>query len=1144
MLFLGVNYAQNPDPYKPARQSIQHSNTFILKWNRGPIVSNVDVHLDTNLNFSTAQVFTNIASDSLVFTSASQKKYFWKICYTGQSNFSSVYDFRYYNPSSAGGLKGWFSALGLIQANNTPITTWNSLEVAGNATNTPVANCPVYFTSGGLANKPRVAFRPPYQKLNTQINGADISNTDPLNVYFLGKLNNQSQAYSFIYSLANFNTYSPAQHNRAAYNYNGAANFLLASNGPSGSAQYFISTSANTWRMITAVDNTSQAKLYRNGQFIASNPSSVYSVHTNSPLILGGYVDNVATGVLATSNMDVSEMLFFNTEHPDSIRLLIEKSLVQRYIKPVNLGKDTSVNPLCGSLLLNAGTGYASYLWSSGATTQTYSVTSPGTYWVQVNDGFGHTYSDTIVVRSLSSFNQLPSKVYLCQGSQLIWQTNLPNVQYDYEWNDLSNDSSLVISSPGFYYVKITQTLSGCSFISDTVEVVNDPFPIASLGNDTTLCLNNDLFLNQDVDAGSTFLWSTGENTESINITSAGTYWVQAINQNNCLATDTIQVLVSGIAPVIDFSIQNRCETSTAIYTASSNLNPINYTWNFGDGTFSNSASGNHVFANPGVYKVSLNLLADNGCANLIKKDIVINSKPQVNFTYTDTCSNDSVRFVGQVLPISGGIQSVLWDFNNPTSGIFNSATTLNSAHVYQLPGNYFVTLSVQNDSNCQTQFVRPIHVKEGAYPEFNFSGLCFSSPTVFSNQSTFGTGISPNSYTWYFGNGNQSNLFNPQVIYNSPDSYQVTLRVTTNNQCKAYKTKIIPVLKGAQAEFSMPDSICSYATIPFLNQSIGINDTLQTYLWRFGSAATSTLANPSFAFTQAGTRIVRLITTTQNGCKDSIQYSIQVLTSPDATFTVGQTVGEPPFAVTPVFVGANAENLYWDFGNGTQSNQINPGEILYETGDYNLSLVAESSSGCKDSHNVFIEVRPIVSHAEWLQVACNEVNGQMYFSGTLLNTGNIKIESFDVAASIDYTTGFVEKWVENMPVGASKQIVLNASMPLNEWKAEHFCCLNITEINGLEPELEIRKCIAKESEFWVSTVYPNPSSDQIQIEYILKDEEVVQLSMYDMNGKLVYTSEMAGKKGLNSFKYSINHLRKGVYVVKLKEEVRKFTKM
>lgn len=1142
IFILGVLHAQSPDPYAPARGTLRSTQTFVLKWNHGPLSANVDVLIDTNSNFSTAQVFSNISADSLVFTANSQKKYYWKISYTGSSDFSSVYDFRYYTPLSAGGLKGWFSALNISQANNTALTNWNSLETGSPATNANSAQSPVYHASGGLANKPMVTFRPPYQKLNTQITGAEISNTDPISFYFLGKLNNQSQSYGFIFSQANFTTYTPNQHNRAAYNYNGAANFLWASNGPAGSAQYFISTAANSWRTITAVDNTEQAKLYRNSQHIGTNASSVYSIHPSSPVILGGYVDNAASGVLATANMDVSEMLFFNTEHPDSIRNLIERLLVQRYIPPVNLGKDTSVNPLCGSLALNAGAGYASYHWSTGATSQILNITSPGTYWVEVNDGFGNIYSDTINVSSQSSFNQPASTIFVCNGGQYIWQSNLSNSVYDFLWSDGSTDSALTINSAGFYYVTITETLTGCSFKSDTVEVVMDNFPLASLGNDTTLCLNNDLYLNMDAGFPSSFLWSTGATTESINITTAGTYWVQATNENGCYASDTINVLVSGIAPDIDFTVENRCEGSMTSFSASSNMNPLSFNWQFGDGNQAFLAQSNNQYAQPGVYKVSLYILADNGCGNLIKKDIRINSRPQINFSYTDTCLFDSVRFYGNVLPISGGIQSIQWINSDPYSNDLDNAITLTASHQFQQVGPYDITLIATNDSGCVNQEQKTIQIKGAAYPDFTATGECFKAPTIFNSTSTFSPNISPTSYTWFFGNNTSSSLFSPQVIYNNPDSYQVTLRITSNNGCKSYRTKTIYVNKGVEAEFIMADSVCEGAIIPLENQSYGINDPIFNYTWKFGSSFTSNLENPSFAFTQAGTRIVQLFVETENGCKDSTQQSIVVLASPVATFTVNNPVGEAPLEVTPIFTGSNAQYYTWDFGNGEQTNAQNPGTITYDSvGNYTLTLISEANTGCRDTHSVTIEVRDLRLDAEWLQVSCVQVDGMLRFSGNILNLGNILIENLELGASLNYEDSFIEKWIGNIPVNATKQIELNAKIQVNDYNTPKFCCLDVVKINDQWITEDRRKCVAIEKEFWLSNIYPNPADGDIHLEFILKDEESIEISIFDMSGKKVLSKIIEGQKGINSFNTSTESLRKGMYFVKIKDEVRKF---
>lgn len=1137
-------WSQGPDPYSPARNFITKSNSIWLKWNPSNPSALVDLEVDTFSNFTTPQVFNNISSDSLLFTFNSHKTYYWRVKSSGQSTYSSVYYFSRFNPVLAGGLKGWFSALNVSQANNTSLQNWNSQEVVAAATNASSAQSPLFLANGGLGDKPMVRFGAGLRYLSTNINGSSIANTDPISFYFLGKLVAQGPAYGFIFTMANFTTYTPNQQNRAAYNYNSNANFLWASNGNSGVPQYSIASLGNNWRAFTAVDNTVSAKLYRNSVSVGTGASGVYSIHPNAPLIIGSNADLNNNSVLSTSQMDVGEMLFFNVEHNDSTRNKIEAFLVQQYLPPVSLGKDTSVNPLCGSVLLNAGAGYASYLWSSGATTPTYNVTSPGTYWVQVNDGFGHQYSDTLIVRSLSSFNQLAPKIFLCQGSQLTWHSQLSNQFYDFEWNDLSTDSSITISSPGFYFVKVTETLTSCTFVSDTVEIINDPFPMASLGNDTVLCMNNDLFLNQDAGNTSTFLWSNGETTPEINITNAGTYWVHATNENNCFADDTIQISVNGIAPNIDFSILNRCESSSSIFNSSSNLNPLAYQWKFGDGNISTDANPQHSYLQAGHYKVSLFLLADNGCGNTLNKDVVIHSKPQINFTYSDTCSNDSVRFVGNVLPISGNLHHVSWDFNDPSSGSMNSSNIIQPKHVYSLAGNYFITFEATNDSMCSQQLVKSIKIKEGAYPQFTHVGECYNSLTSYINQTTFGSGIQPSSYTWFLGNGNTSSLFNPQVVYNVADTYSVTLRVTTNNQCKAFKTLNIPVMKGAQAQFSMPDTICSNNLIPLQNLSVGVNDSLQQFTWRFGSAAVSNDFEPLFSFTQAGTRIVRLVAQTNAGCKDSVQKNIHVLVTPTAFFTTNTNVGEAPFPLNVNYTGTNATNFDWNFGNGISSTLEDPGTITYtEEGDYWVQLVASNTNGCKDTMQQLIEVRPVKLDVDWTSLQCIESNGKMTFSGTLVNSGNIELVELDLGATVNYGVGFREMWTGSLMPGAVLPFSFTGQLPLNMNETERFCCVDIYSIQGLNTSEDKRFCKVIENENWVGNIYPNPANNQLNIDFILKDDKSLNIRIIDDLGKLVYSSTINGVKGINTTHIDITHLSIGAYTLQMGDSKMRFVK-
>ena len=141
----------------------------------------------------------------------------------------------------------------------------------------------------------------------------------------------------------------------------------------------------------------------------------------------------------------------------------------------------------------------------------------------------------------------------------------------------------------------------------------------------------------------------------------------------------------------------------------------------------------------------------------------------------------------------------------------------------------------------------------------------------------------------------------------------------------------------------------------------------------------------------------------------------------------------------------------------------------------------------------------------------------------------------------MNYEDSFVEKWIGNIPVNATKHIELNAKILVNDYNTPKFCCLDVVKINDQWISEDRRKCVAIEKEFWLSNIYPNPADDYIHLEFILKYEESIEISIFDMSGKKVLSKIIEGQKGINSFSASTEGLRKGMYFVKIKDEVRKF---
>ncbi len=101
----------------------------------------------------------------------------------------------------------------------------------------------------------------------------------------------------------------------------------------------------------------------------------------------------------------------------------------------------------------------------------------------------------------------------------------------------------------GGYMVSLTAEVGGVTqTITQPVEILTNDLTV-DLGNDTTICIDEVLTL--DAGTGTSFLWSTGETTQTIDVDTTGTYWVEVTTTNGCTDFDDIEVLEYGVVEQI-----------------------------------------------------------------------------------------------------------------------------------------------------------------------------------------------------------------------------------------------------------------------------------------------------------------------------------------------------------------------------------------------------------------------------------------------------------------------------------------------------------------------------------------------------------------------------------------------------------------
>lgn len=165
----------------------------------------------------------------------------------------------------------------------------------------------------------------------------------------------------------------------------------------------------------------------------------------------------------------------------------------------------------------------------------------PGTYNINllVNEGLPTqtSFCKTITVVSNSRIN-LGDDTAICANSSYHLIPELQNVN-SLKWSNGATTKDITINLPGKYWVKSTNGTT-CE-ASDTIVINTKPLPIFSLGRDTILCKNSSLTLNAPI-SGDSYVWSTGEQTTSISVSTGGEYFLK-VDKSGCSYSDTISIV-------------------------------------------------------------------------------------------------------------------------------------------------------------------------------------------------------------------------------------------------------------------------------------------------------------------------------------------------------------------------------------------------------------------------------------------------------------------------------------------------------------------------------------------------------------------------------------------------------------------------
>lgn len=322
--------------------------------------------------------------------------------------------------------------------------------------------------------------------------------------------------------------------------------------------------------------------------------------------------------------------------------------------------------------------GTATYAWSTGATSNSITVTPSATTTYSVTATSSGTCTATSTVKVGAVNVDLGADTSYCGAGSVTLDAGAGIANY--LWNTGATTQT-VTGAPGLNWVEATDTL-GCAD-RDSILITQNPGLTVALGPDTLICGVGPYLLDAG-NPGSNHAWNTGASTQTLTVSASGTYGVLVTDSLGCTGTDSVTVNISNAA--IDIG------NDTTLCNAASTILTVGGGW--ASVLWSNGSTNDFINVNAtNTYSVAV--VDSFGCTDADTILVTASSNPIASFGVngTSNCTVASVTNSSQQ-----GV-TFLWVW-----GDGNTSTGANPGpHTYASPYNGNIMLVVTNPCGVDT---------------------------------------------------------------------------------------------------------------------------------------------------------------------------------------------------------------------------------------------------------------------------------------------------------------------------------------------------------------------------------------------------------------------------------------------------------
>lgn len=387
-----------------------------------------------------------------------------------------------------------------------------------------------------------------------------------------------------------------------------------------------------------------------------------------------------------------------------------------------------------GQITLDAGAGFASYIWSNTGNTQTTIVNNSGNYGLTVTDvnGCSGTAELAVTVPTLPQVS-IAGDPDFCQGDSTILTAGAGFVSY--LWSNGETSQSVVANNSGNFVVTATDALGCTATASVQVTAFANPAPVIT--GPAAVCPTSTATLSV---AGNyaNYQWSIpGANSNSVTVQPPVSVEVTVTDANGCTGTASASVAVSNqLSPNI-VALPYGCDGQI---TLDAGAGFASYLWSNAGNTQTISVSGS------GNYDVTVS--DGGGCTGTATIQVDVPVVPQVFISGPSSfCQNESV-----VISATPGFVTYLWSTGDTTPDI-----SVNDSNAY--------SVTVTDANGCSASTATAVTSVVGPAPVIiGPSTLCEGAVATFSLDETYA------GYQWPDGSSA------PTWSVNAPGDYAVTV--------------------------------------------------------------------------------------------------------------------------------------------------------------------------------------------------------------------------------------------------------------------------------------------------------------------------------------------------------------------------------